>query len=72
MTGIRKEVIEVTEATDSITLKRSVKGVYSWETKMYFEVGNEGMALARMKLVDEMLRATYLPKPEPEEGEKDE
>lgn len=61
--GVRKEVTEVTEAADSVTLKRSVKGVYSWEIKLYFEGRETSFQIRRLGEIDGMLRTTYLPKP---------
>jgi len=50
--------LEITEeAVDSITLKLSTKGVYSWEIKVYFV--NEEEALNRLERIDAQLRERF-------------
>jgi putative lipoic acid-binding regulatory protein len=47
---------------DSISLKRSTKGTYSWEISVKFDAGEEQAAKGRLDSLDTQLKATYLEK----------
>jgi hypothetical protein len=49
------------ETRSSIELTRNARGDYQWVMKVYFEEGHAQSALAVLSVIDDELRARYLP-----------